>query len=97
MVNNMGQWTYDPNEPAKTRCNLDDIADIITKYFNYSPTEISIEELSERILTAMENDIENISGSTDGILYDNHHNIDKLFAQGWIHDNLPISDFDYKA
>lgn len=97
MVNNMGQWKYDPKEPAKTRCNLDDIADIITKKFGYSPAEISIEELSERVLAAIEDEVTNISGSTDGVVYDDNHNICKLFVEGWICDNLPISDFDYKA
>lgn len=99
MVNNMGHWTYDPNEPEETRCNLDDIADIITKEHNYTPVNISIEELSERILAEMEEDVKSTSsdGSADGILYDKHHNIYDVFAAGWIYDHTPISDFDYKA
>lgn len=90
MVNEWtGEYKYDPNEPEKTRCDLDRICDLITKTFGYTPTNISIEELAMRILADMMED------DTYSIYKDNA--IDTMAAESWLYDNQPLSDFDYKA
>ena len=88
MVNNVGQWTYDPNEPEKTRCDMDDVADIITKDIGYKPKNISIEDLCERIFADYEDQYEYEK------IYDENRHLRIPELKAFISEII-LDDYDY--
>lgn len=93
MVNSWtGEYKYDPDEPAETRCNLDDVCDILTKEYHYTPQNISLEELAMRVLAFAEDD-ENVSLD----LYSERGDLNVQVFRDWLYDNQPVAEFDYQS
>lgn len=103
MVDNLGRWTYCPGEPAKTHCDMDTVADIVTKDFGFMPTVLSIEEFCEQLYAFFKseaddhNAVENPEAFGYGPIYDDHLMLVAQTFKNWVSDNLPLSDFDYES
>lgn len=92
MVNNVGQWTYVKGTPEKEKCDLDRAADVITAN-GYEPKEISIEELTERIVADAEEDF--MKDDNNALFSDNGMLDREVFAE-WL-SLQSISEYDYKG
>lgn len=87
-----GEWIYEKDTPEEKKCDLDRAADVITVN-GYAPKEISIEELTERIVFAAEDDF--MTDEDNRLFSDNGMLNREVFAE-WL-SLQSVSDYDYKA
>ena len=88
MVDSYGRWSYDPNEPEKTHCDMDTVADVIIKDIGYTPTNITIEDLTEYIYDDfMSSDMTNVYDDNAMLRHDKVLEYIKT---------INLEDFDYK-
>lgn len=89
-------WSYDPNKLESEKCDMDRVADFV-KSRNYTPTEISLEDLCARIIADAEESIECSGANNDGVsLYDENGMIDKDVL-AIVMEGTNLSELDYKS
>jgi hypothetical protein len=91
MVNNVGHWIYEKDTPESKKCDLDRAADVITVN-GYAPKEISIEELTERIVADAEEDF---MKDDDNTLFSDNGMLNKEVFSEWL-SMQSISEYDCK-
>ena len=88
MVDSYGRWSYDSNEPEKTHCDMDTVADVITKDIGYTPKNITIEDLTAYIYDDfMSSDMTNVYDDNAMLRHDKVLEYVKT---------VNLEDFDYK-